>query len=217
MIIWGWRAIIRNGEQGQFNCPNCQVRRPYLRKKLQRFFTLYFIPIIPLAVLQESIECQVCKKAYAPAVLTYDPARVRAEQSQGLAEAFKPILLHFAGLSGRRDADFFRFVGKLYRDFEGGDLGADEVSQGIDPPRLNVEPETIRLRPMLGEQGRETVVKLALAAATADGQLTEAKRAALGELASGLGMSSTHLAGVFAGWAAPVVASAETDGHVWAG
>jgi hypothetical protein len=216
MIIWGWRAITRNGESGQFNCPNCNVRRPYQRKKLQRFFTLYFIPLIPLQVLQETIECQVCKKLYTPAVLTFDPAKVRAEQSQALSEAFKPILLHFAGLSGRRDHGFFRYVAKLFRDFEGGDMSAHEVSEGIDPPRLNVEPETIRIRPLLSEAGRENVVTGALAAATADGQLTEAKRAAIGELATGLGMSATHLTGVLAGWTAPVVASSDTDGGVWA-
>lgn len=216
MIIWGWRARVINGEQGQFNCPNCGVRRPYQRKKLQRFFTLYFIPLIPLAVLQETIECQVCHKAYTPAVLTYDPVVAREEQRRALSEAFRPVLLHFASLAQRRDRDFLRHVSKLFAGFEGGEIAPDEVAQGLDPPRLNVEPETTRLRPLLSEQGRENVVKAALDAATADGELTDAKRTALGELAAALGMTQTHLDGVFAGWTAPVVAHGEGDNGVWA-
>jgi hypothetical protein len=210
MIIWGWRGRIVNGETGQFNCPNCGVRRPYQRKKLQRFFTLYFIPIIPLQVIQESIECQVCKKAYTPAVLTYDPAVAKAQQSLALNEAFKPILMHFASLAARRDHDFLHFVAKLYAGFEGGQIGDDEVARLVDPPRLNVEPETAKLAPMLSEQGRENVVNLALQAATGDGDLTDAKKAALGELAAGLGMTPTHLAGVLAGWTPPIVEAGAT-------
>jgi hypothetical protein len=216
MIIWGWRARVVNGEQGQFNCPNCGVRRLYQRKKLQRFFTLYFIPLIPLKVLQESIECQVCKEAYTPAVLTYDPVVAREEQRRALSDAFRPILLHFASLAARRDRDFLRHVAKLFAGFEGGEIGPDEVAQGLDPPRLNVEPEIARIRPMLSEPGRENVVKAALDAATSDGELSQTKREALSQLAAGLGMTPTHLQGVLAGWTAPVVARGGSDGAVWA-
>jgi hypothetical protein len=68
----------------------------------------------------------------------------------------------------------------------------------------------------LSEQGRENMVKAALNAATADGELTQVKRDALSELATGLGMTPTHLQGVLASWTAPVVAHGGGDGAVWA-
>ena len=213
MIIWGWRAITRNGESGQFNCPNCNVRRPYQRKKIQRFFTLYFIPIIPLQVLQESIECQVCKKRYVPEVLTHDPAAEAEARRAAINEAFRGVLLHFAGMADRRDADFMRSVVGIYAGFEGGTITADEVRREIDPPRLNAEPETAKLRPFLSDRGRESVVEAALSAATADGELTEAKRTALGELADGLGMTPIHLQGVLASWSPPPALAAGGTVH----
>lgn len=48
-------------------------------KRVRRFFTLYFIPCIPLNVLGEYVECPKCRGTYDPEVLKYDPG---AEQRQ---------------------------------------------------------------------------------------------------------------------------------------
>ena len=99
-----------HGESGQFNCPNCNVRRPYQRKKIQRFFTLYFSSRSSRCkVLQESIECQVCKKRYVPEVL--DPRPRRRGRGQGVRPSMRRFAEseHFAGMADRRDADFHAF------------------------------------------------------------------------------------------------------------
>ena len=38
-----------------------------------RFFTLYFIPLIPMGRAGEFIECQSCAGTFAKEILTYDP------------------------------------------------------------------------------------------------------------------------------------------------
>jgi RNase P subunit RPR2 len=71
MIIFGFGSRTRKTGSGQFTCPRCGVPRSYTQKKARRYFTLYFIPLIPLGELGEFIECDVCHTAYQSAVLTY--------------------------------------------------------------------------------------------------------------------------------------------------
>ncbi|MBS0295709.1 MAG: zinc-ribbon domain-containing protein [Proteobacteria bacterium] len=69
MIIWGWRTLHRNGPSGRFHCHACGCEQDYRVRRLQRFFTLYFIPIIPLKVVAEAAECQACKTQWKVEVL----------------------------------------------------------------------------------------------------------------------------------------------------
>jgi len=75
MIIWGWRTLTRHGKSGSFHCPRCAGERTYRIKKLQRFFTLYFIPIIPLQVVAEAVECQACGSQWRTEILPPEPAK----------------------------------------------------------------------------------------------------------------------------------------------
>src|SRR5262245_1086779 len=62
---------------GQFFCPRCQTMRPYAHKRLERYFTLYFIPLFSIEKQGEFVECQVCRTAYDMAVLSpTGPARI---------------------------------------------------------------------------------------------------------------------------------------------
>jgi hypothetical protein len=70
--------------------------RRYHHKRATRFFTLYFIPLVPLKDLGEYVECQTCTTAFDPAVkhVRVAPA-VTAHSSDQLAammNALKPRL-----------------------------------------------------------------------------------------------------------------------------
>jgi hypothetical protein len=78
MIIWGWRTLTRYGQSGHFHCPDCATERAYRIRKLQRFFTLYFIPIIPLKVVAEAVECQSCGSQWRTEILPPQPATAPA-------------------------------------------------------------------------------------------------------------------------------------------
>jgi hypothetical protein len=68
-ILFGWRGVTLSAGKGEFFCPTCRVRRPYVHKKVRRFFTLFFIPIIPLDSLGEYVECAACHGSFKPEVL----------------------------------------------------------------------------------------------------------------------------------------------------
>lgn len=104
MIIWGTRGLTRKGKVGRFFCPQCDVERDYRTVKVQRFFTLYFIPVIPMDVVYEGVRCEACGSEYKPAVLGYDPRAEREAVQREVHKGLVEILLTFSALSGRRDA-----------------------------------------------------------------------------------------------------------------
>ncbi len=71
MIFFGTRGITLTGDAGDFFCPSCNDSHQYKRRKVRRFFTLYFIPLIPLDLLGEYIECQTCKNTYNDSVFEF--------------------------------------------------------------------------------------------------------------------------------------------------
>jgi len=85
MIIWGWRTIKSTPGTGQFHCPHCSSQRPYRHEKFGRWFTLYFIPIIPLGSAGEQITCSTCSKSWNMNVLANDPQKIKAAQLNRIA------------------------------------------------------------------------------------------------------------------------------------
>ena len=73
MIIFGTRNRFKTVGTGQFYCPRCQAQRNYERKQAKRYFTLYFVPLIPMGDLGEFVECQTCHMTYKTDVLTMKP------------------------------------------------------------------------------------------------------------------------------------------------
>jgi hypothetical protein len=70
MLIFGTRLRHKKIGEGEFFCPKCQANRLYHHKKAVRYFTLYFLPVIPIQQLGDFIECQTCGVAFEPAVLS---------------------------------------------------------------------------------------------------------------------------------------------------
>ena len=79
MIIWGSRGITSTIDRGAFNCPQCSSEQRYVLQQVRNFFTLYFIPLIPLNVHGKYIECATCRGSFPEEVLDYDPEKDRQD------------------------------------------------------------------------------------------------------------------------------------------
>ncbi len=77
IIIFGTRGVERKLDAGRFHCPHCRRDSSYTRKRLTRFFTLYFIPVIPLGKIGELVRCDTCGSTYSPEVLRLTPSDVQ--------------------------------------------------------------------------------------------------------------------------------------------
>ena len=106
MIIWGSRVREKETGSGQFHCPRCNTQQTYKRKRVARYFTLYFIPIVETQYLGEYVECQSCRFQFKPDVLRYKPpspneklfATARAELETGTPAHIVQRKLTNAGL-----------------------------------------------------------------------------------------------------------------------
>lgn len=77
MVIYGTKGKKRTIGRGYFYCPRCQVRRFYKHIKVSKYFSLYFIALIPVKNLGEYIECQTCFTPFETSVLELEAPQQR--------------------------------------------------------------------------------------------------------------------------------------------
>jgi hypothetical protein len=73
LIIFGRRTMTKTNHSGSFRCPGCGPDQTYVHKEVKRWFTLYFIPIIPLGTVGAYIQCTRCHGQFTEDVLHYLP------------------------------------------------------------------------------------------------------------------------------------------------
>jgi transcription elongation factor Elf1 len=82
VIIFGSKVRHKVLGEGKFFCPKCQAQRAYVHKRASRYFTLYFLPVIPMGKLGEFVECQTCGTAFETGVLNVKgPVQPRPAQA----------------------------------------------------------------------------------------------------------------------------------------
>lgn len=69
MIIWGTRGRETEIGTGTFYCPKCDAQKPFTRKKVGSYFTLFFIPLFEIKKLGEYLQCGQCNTTFKPEVL----------------------------------------------------------------------------------------------------------------------------------------------------
>ncbi len=69
MIILGVNDRAKTVGEGTFFCPHCQHSHSYARKKAKLYFSLFFVPLIPLKDLGEYVECRHCWNRFSPEVV----------------------------------------------------------------------------------------------------------------------------------------------------
>ncbi|MEX1000999.1 MAG: TerB family tellurite resistance protein [Crocinitomicaceae bacterium] len=95
-IIFGTRGIRSTMKEGTFYCPQCISEQRYKHKKVTQFFTLYFIPLIPLGNRGNYVECQVCRNTFIERVLSVQPViditeEETPQQQPSIAQTAAPV------------------------------------------------------------------------------------------------------------------------------
>lgn len=195
MIIWGWKTVFRVIGSGVFSCPTCGADRNYERRKAQRFFTLFFIPLIPLKTIGEFIRCTYCKNDFRESVLARPTAAQFTDLLQNTVRGVMVTMLRRGGWDhpGARAIAVQEIV-------TAGAVGYGEPNLAQD---MQVVPEDLSqmlasLAGQLPDAGREALVTGATRVAAADGPVQPAERAVIDTVGAGLGMSQAHVAGIVA-------------------
>lgn len=199
MIIFGTRGITTTPEKGDFHCPSCGSSQPYGLKRVRRFFTLYFIPVIPLDKLGEYVECRTCKDTYKPVVLEYDPAANAQQLEAEYHLAIKKVMIHMLLADGAIENSEVETTRDIYAKLTGKEVSASEIHSEIyeiQNSKEDLSQYLVRLQGALNDEGKEMVVRAALYVALADGEFHEDEKALVGKVGLYLGMTNAHIMGV---------------------
>ncbi len=192
MIIFGTRGITSTVERNHFNCPQCRTKRDGSLKKVSSFFTLYFIPVIPLGSRGQYVECHSCGGNFAEEAWGYDPEQEHAETMQKM--------LRVMIMAALADDEVDRFeraeIKKQYMELTGLPVADATLDQEI---KMAVESKVTLSRFVggivdgLSGHGRALVLKLAYYVMSAAGELTPQQDRAIEQLADTLGIQKVQL------------------------
>ncbi|MBK7010522.1 MAG: TerB family tellurite resistance protein [Saprospiraceae bacterium] len=199
MIIFGTRGVKSTLKSGTFLCPQCAVEKPYKHIKVTKFFTLYFIPLIPLGSAGEYVECQTCKGTFVPRVLDYKPDTSKEDFQAVYEEAMKYCMVSMMLADGEIDENEMLSVQKIVNKFSHHDVTIDELVAFTETVKQKKEPiinYLSKVTPSLNEHGKEIIIKCGLLVATADGKIDPSEMKLIQEMAEVLEMSPSHVKGI---------------------
>jgi tellurite resistance protein len=196
LIIFGLRVFYRTIGQGMFHCQRCGGDREYRHRAGRRWFTLFFIPVIPLGQAGEHVRCTVCGTRYRMEVLSLPTAaQMQAALPAGMRAAALIMLRASGGSSAparRRAIDAIKGAGLA--DYDDAALDAD-LSVSARPGQDLAGPVK-RLTMQLAVPAREWFLAEAVRIGLADGALSDDERNAAREIAAQLGMTPAQARGV---------------------
>lgn len=188
MIIWGSRGITSSTSTGEFHCPRCGPSRTYAHQEVRRWFTLYFIPLIPLDKAGEYIECRQCGGTFGVEAKDYDPV---LEEQRSLDKA-KRTLVATCVRAGNIDRARIEAIQAALQHLTGVHFDSQEIEKEIQLAQqvpINLQTIIPSLCANFTEQGNSTVLAAACLALSRDGRLLAADEPVLRELGQALGMT----------------------------
>lgn len=147
MILFGTRGINSNVGSGEFNCPRCASLQPYTHKAVKRFFTVYFIPLIPMGKAGEFVECNSCAGTFATEILTYDPEVERSKTIESFRRMSVACLLDM----NRCRAGELEALQDIVGDIGNQDIESEVVANDV----RQAQEANVELLPFLKQQATE--------------------------------------------------------------
>ena len=91
MIIFGFRSRESTAGSGTFACPRCQSPQSYRLMAVRRWFTLYFLPVIPLSRVGQYVQCDRCAGTFSDEILNGFPPSGEPVLTAILADSPEPL------------------------------------------------------------------------------------------------------------------------------
>ncbi len=195
LIIFGLRVFYRTIAQGTFHCRRCGGDRQYRHRAGRRWFTLFFLPVIPLNSVGDHVQCTTCRTRYVTDVLSQPTtAQMQAALPAGMRAAVSAMLRSgdpSSPVSRQRAVE--AVVASGVPNYDEAMLNADLMqSFEVIRPALN------QVGAQLTVQAREWYLTEVIRIAMADGPLTDTERQAAMAIGADLGMTQAQVVGVVA-------------------
>lgn len=192
-LVWGWRTRRKALSTGTFFSPATGADGPYRLVEVRRWFTLFWIPVIPLKVVGTYVECAVTKKLYERGVLDNPTSADLTEQlTAGARDLIAAVASADGAVTAAQRTVALEVVGSRA-------AGYDKDTLRADVGRVTSEEVSERMAFLAGsltEQGKENLVADACRVLMADGAPGEKGREVIERAGRDLGMSAAHVRGV---------------------
>lgn len=200
MIIFGTTGLTFTKEKGHFCCPRCGDGMDYRHKNVRCFFTLYFIPLIPMHQLGEYIECQSCQGTYHLDILDYNPGLQTSQAEAIFMVAAKQLMIAMLLADGVIDDAEVKELQATFQDLAGVQVTEQDLREEIAVIQAEgsgaLELVT-EFAPNLNDKGKEILLTAAFQIAVADGRIDPAEKELLEQIADRLEISKWALKGMF--------------------
>jgi hypothetical protein len=195
LIIFGLRVFYRTIAQGTFHCRRCGGDRQYRHRAGRRWFTLFFLPVIPLTTVGEHVQCTTCRTRYVTEVLSQPTtAQMQAALPAGMRAAVSAMVRSGDPASPvSRQRAIEAVIGSGVPNYDEAMLNTDLMQ-----PFETIRPALNQVGGQLTIQAREWYLAEVIRIALADGPLSETERQAALAIGLDLGMTQAQVVGVVA-------------------
>lgn len=194
-IVWGFKILFKTIGEGEFHCPSCGSDRKYLHRQGRRWFTIFWLPVIPLKTAGTIVQCSVCSNKYNENVLQLPTS---SETAASIGFARRAIAAHMVVVSDNttvaREAAVAMMRESGMADYDMAQLDIDRET--ADWQRVRAWGE--HLGTSLSPAGAEAMLMAAARVAAADEALTDAERAVINDLGAAFGLTPVHIDGIVA-------------------
>lgn len=207
MIIYGTTNLTLSGGRGQFYCPRCGYSADYREKNVRRFFTLYFIPLIPLKVVESFLECGGCKGRFAADALHLTKDDYERKSRDAFAQTVLRAMVLIMIADGTVDDAELDEVERLFAANSADlHLGRNELVKQVtlaSQAGLDATAYVKRIADHLSETQKNEIIRCCFLVSTAAGELREQQLKQLYEFPEALGIQESRFRDIIESAAAP--------------
>jgi hypothetical protein len=193
LLVFGFKIRLSTVASLVLFCPTCGGDRVGARRSARRWFTLFWIPLLPLNRVGEVVECETCHTRYDPSVADQPTT---ASLAAILDDAVR-VLTAMIVRTGRPESAVLRYaavdhVARVLPAYDDAVLAGDVAA--LDPALA--EQYVAPLADGLEVTGKERLVADLVRVAMADGTVTADQRRIIDLTGRGLGLTPTHVTGI---------------------
>ena len=200
MIIWGSKLRIFTESNGNFYCPECNDYKNYELKNVKKYFNFLFILQFEVGDLGNYIECSECNSTFKEDVLKFDPKADNLKIRGLYFSAARDIMISIAMADGKIGDNEFERIINSFEKITQIKLGKEDLLDAIRNLKIrehSLSEITEEMAPYLNDQGKETVLRAAIAISKADGAIQEEELNLLHSLSGDLLLPKAYANGVF--------------------
>jgi uncharacterized tellurite resistance protein B-like protein len=194
LIVWGFRTRLKTIAQGLFHCPKCGVDRQYMHREMRRWFTLFWIPLIPTKKMGTLVECGTCHSKYEERVLQLPTSAAISDSLQLATRALVVRVVLADGLAN--EAERSLAVRILQASVDPSYSAAHLETDLVQLAGYDLQGPLAGLTATLNDHGKERLLSAAIELANVDGNIDDRELAIVREAGGALAMTPNHVRGI---------------------